>query len=160
MLLPVPYCRGGGPPRAPLRRPPASEKRILNIIYDYLNIEFAFKISYLYICVMTAFDLELYGKSNYDLAAELGARFRAYRIALRMTRTEMAEKAGVSAMTLARFENGSTSSISLSNFIGLLRAIKQLDRIVETIPEIPDSLYHKPRKSGVTQRVRRKKDEK
>jgi transcriptional regulator with XRE-family HTH domain len=109
---------------------------------------------------MNAFDLELYGKSNYDLAAELGARFRAYRIALRMTRMEMAEKAGVSAMTLARFENGNTSSISLSNFIGLLRAIKHLDRIVETIPEIPDSLYHKPRKPGVTQRVRRKKDEK
>lgn len=107
---------------------------------------------------MNSVDLQdLYGKSNYEVAAALGAKFRAYRIALRLTQKDVAEKAGISVITLARFESGVSSSISLSYFIGLLRAIEQLERIAEVIPEIPDSLYTSRK---VAQRVRRKKYEK
>ena len=34
---------------------------------------------------------ELYGRSNNDIIVELGRRFRAYRIALRMTQKDIAE---------------------------------------------------------------------
>ena len=97
---------------------------------------------------------DLYAKSNYEVATELGARLRAYRIALRLTQKEVAEKAGISVITLARFESGASSSISLTYFIGLLRAMEQLERVVDVVPEIPDSLYLS-RKAA--QRVRRKK---
>jgi len=104
---------------------------------------------------MNSVDLQdLYGKSNYEVAAALGTRFRAYRIALRLTQKDVAEKAGISVITLARFESGVSSSISLSYFIGLLRAIEQLERIAEVIP---DSLYTSRK---VAQRVKRKKYEK
>ena len=107
---------------------------------------------------MNNIDLQdLYGKSNHDVAVELGARFRAYRIALRLTRQEVAYKAGVSVITLARFESGHSSAISLPYFIALLRTIGHMESILETIPEIPESLYRKVR---AAQRVRRKKDEK
>ena len=106
---------------------------------------------------MNSIDLQdLYGKSNRDIVAELGARFRAYRVALRFTRKEVAEKAGMSVVTLARFESGQSSAISLPYYIALLRTIGHLERVMDTIPELPDSLY---RKARVAQRVRRKKDE-
>ena len=35
---------------------------------------------------------ELYGRSNNDIIVELGRRFRAYRIALRMTQKDIAER--------------------------------------------------------------------
>jgi len=130
----------------------------LNVIkYDILNKIFAFNISYLYICDMNSIDLQdLYGKSNHEIAAELGARFRAYRVALRLTRKEVAEKAGISIITIARFESGQSSAISLPYYIALLRTIGHLERILDSIPDLPDSLY---RKSRTMQRVRRKKDE-
>lgn len=107
---------------------------------------------------MNSIDLQdLYGRSNHDLAAELGTRFRSYRIALRLTRKEVADKAGMSVITLSRFENGQSSALSLPYFIALLRTIGHLGKIMETIPEIPESLY---RKNRVAQRVRRKRDEK
>lgn len=99
---------------------------------------------------------DLYGKSNHEIAAELGARFRAYRIALRLTQKEVAEKAGVSVLTLSRFETGNSASISLPYFLALLRVIGHLDKITEAIPEIPESLYGPSR---TQHRVRRKKDE-
>jgi transcriptional regulator with XRE-family HTH domain len=99
---------------------------------------------------------DLYSKSNHEVAAELGDRFRKYRIALRLTQKDVAEKSGISVITLGRFEGGHASSISLAHFIALLRVIGQMERIVEAIPEIPDSLYKKPQSA---RRVRRKKNE-
>ena len=101
---------------------------------------------------------ELYGLSNYEVAAELGARFRAYRVALRLTQKDVAEKSGVSVLTISRFEKGAAPSISLYYYIALLRAIQQLERVADSIPEIPESLYGKRR--AAAQRVRRKQDEK
>lgn len=98
---------------------------------------------------------ELYSKSNHEIAAALGARFRAYRIALGLTQKDIAEKTGISLITIARFENGYASSIGLSNYIGLLRATGQLERIVDSIPEIPESLF---RKKANRQRIRKKRN--
>lgn len=99
---------------------------------------------------------ELYGKSNYEIVVALGAKFRSYRIALRLTQQEVARQAGVSVLTLSRFERGIASAIGLSHFVGMMRAVGQLEGIAACVPEIPDSLY---RKHVVSQRVRKKKDE-
>lgn len=100
---------------------------------------------------------DLYGKSNYEIVAALGSRFRSYRIALRLTQKEVAQQAGVSVLTLARFEHGNASAIGLSHFVGLMRAVGQLEAIAASVPEIPDSLYEK---HVISQRVRRRKYEK
>lgn len=110
---------------------------------------------------MEEFDTtDLYERSDYDIISELGARFRDYRIALRLTQKDVAEQGGVSVMTVVRFEKGEGGSIRLDTFVSLLRAIQRLDGIAESIPEIPVSLYaEREARKKQKQRVRRKADE-
>ena len=104
---------------------------------------------------------DLYAKSNNDIVAELGKRFRDYRIALRLTQKEVADQTGVSVMTIVRFERGEGSAIRLDNFVALMRAIQKLDGIADAIPNMPASLYDGPREdSKIKYRVKKRKDEK
>ena len=104
---------------------------------------------------------DLYAKSNNDIVAELGKRFRDYRIALRLTQKEVADQTGVSVMTIVRFERGEGSAIRLDNFVALMRAIQKLDGIADAIPNMPASLYDGLREdSKVKYRVKKRKDEK
>lgn len=104
---------------------------------------------------------ELYGRSNHSISVELGERFKSYRIALRLTQKEIAEHAGVSVMTVVRFENGEADSLGLDKFIALLRCIQRLEPIFDLIPEIPSSLYDiKSLNHNSPKRVRRKRNEK
>ena len=104
--------------------------------------------------------LDLYEKSDSDIAVDLGRRFKDYRIALRLTQKDVAEQSGVSVMTIVRFEKGDACSIRLDNLIALMRAIQKLEGIAEAIPEMPRSLYDmNPEGKSAGRRVRRKKDE-
>mgnify|MGYP003458630348 CR=1 FL=1 len=47
---------------------------------------------------------DLYAKSNNDIVAELGKRFRDYRIALRLTQKEVADLLGISQSYISRLE--------------------------------------------------------
>ena len=60
-------------------------------------------------------------------------RIKQYRINYPLTQSELAQKAGVSARSISRFENG--EDISLSNFMKLLRALDLSDRLIELIPD-------------------------
>lgn len=104
-------------------------------------------------------DYDLYQRSNNDIAAGLGRRFREYRIALRLTQKDVSLQSGVSVMTIVRFENGEVSSIRLDNFIALLRAVQQLEGVSEIIPDIPASLYLSSTQQNGRKRVRRRKNE-
>lgn len=85
--------------------------------------------------------LDIYEKSNNDIALELGVNFKNYRIALGLTQKDISEQSGVSIMTIVRFEKGAACSIRLDNLIALMRAIQKLSNIAQLIPSIPDSLY-------------------
>ena len=104
---------------------------------------------------------ELYGRSNNDIIVELGRRFRDYRKELRMTQKDIAEKTGVSVMTIVRFENGNGCSIRIDNFVALMRSIQRLESISEIFPVIPASLYDiQTADNRVKRRVKRRRDEK
>lgn len=106
------------------------------------------------------FDTELYERSNNDIIVSLGARFRDYRMALRLTQKEISEQSGVSVMTIVRFERGESASIRLDNFVALMRSIQKLEWIAEVIPSIQTSLYDVPvGKKGSNGRVRKRKNE-
>ena len=60
-------------------------------------------------------------------------RLKQYRIHYPMTQSELAEKSGVSARSISRFENG--EDISMSNFMKILRAMELEDRLIEMIPD-------------------------
>lgn len=91
----------------------------------------------------TSDNLELYGFSNSDIAADLGRRFRDYRIALHLTQKDVADQSGVSVMTIVRFENGECGTIGLNKFIALMRAVELLEKIEDVIPDMPENLYEK-----------------
>ncbi|OPZ21199.1 MAG: anaerobic benzoate catabolism transcriptional regulator [Firmicutes bacterium ADurb.BinA205] len=74
------------------------------------------------------------------IANELSSRFKQYRIAASLTRTELAEKSIVSVGTIARFENG--SDIGLLNLIKLLKALEleaNLDMLIPDPQERPSN---------------------
>ena len=106
------------------------------------------------------FDTELYERSNNDIIVSLGARFRDYRMALRLTQKEISEQSGVSVMTIVRFERGESASIRLDNFVALMRSIQKLEWIAEIIPSIQSSLYDaQVGKKGSNGRVRKRRNE-
>jgi len=84
---------------------------------------------------------DFYEYSIPEIVKLLGARFKDYRLRSNMTQKEVAEQSGVSIITITRFENGTSGSISLSTFLLLLKAIECIDGLDELLPELPDSAY-------------------
>lgn len=91
-----------------------------------------------------------------ELVKMLGKRFKDYRLRASMTQKDVAEMAGLSVLSVQRFENGMVNNISLSTFLLLLRAIGSINDLDELMPEQPESpyLYNN---SGKVQRIRHKK---
>ena len=82
---------------------------------------------------------ELYEKSGSDMIRELGKKYSDYRKRMGYTQKEVAEKSGLSVFTISTFENGSSTGITLTSFIKLLRAIDSLDEVEKLLPELPES---------------------
>ena len=58
-----------------------------------------------------------------ELVKMLGSRFKEYRLRANMTQKEVAEMAGLSVLSVYRFENGTVTNISLSTFLLLMKAV-------------------------------------
>ena len=91
-----------------------------------------------------------------ELVRMLGSRFKDYRLRANMTQKEVAEMAGLSVLTVYRFENGSVTNIALSSFLLLLKAVGCINDLSELMPEQPESPYLY-KESKKIQRVRHKK---
>jgi len=100
--------------------------------------------------------IDIYQYSGPEIIARLGKQFRVYRQQLQLTQKEVAEKAGLSIMTIQKFETGNSHDISMNTLLRLLRAIGQLENIENILPDLPDSPYFKPKENATIQRVRRK----
>ena len=75
--------------------------------------------------------------TNSDMLALLAARVREYRLAARLSQKELAEQSGVSQTTISHFEQGVSRNLTLANFISLLRALGQEQRLADVLPELP-----------------------
>ena len=71
----------------------------------------------------------------------LGERFRKYRIALGFTQAELSERAGVSKVTIHKFESGSAGNVSALTLLSLLRYTGLIENFDMLIPEVADSPY-------------------
>ncbi len=97
-------------------------------------------VDILYICGKERWVMEdIYAQSNREIAARLGSRLREYRKRMGLSRKLLSEKSGVSPFTIGAFERGDNPGLSLVSLLALLRAIEQLDRITELLPELPVS---------------------
>lgn len=79
--------------------------------------------------------------SEPDIIRILGERFKDYRLSVRLTQRELAEKTGISHKTISLFESGRGRNITMQNFLTLLRAVGMLQNIGELLPELPTSPY-------------------
>lgn len=93
-----------------------------------------------------------------DILLILGSRIREYRIRLKMTQRELADKSGLSVPTIHRFENGSSQNITLSVFILLVKALGMIDRLDNLLPELPPSPYEFNENGNRIRRIRHKKN--
>lgn len=75
--------------------------------------------------------------TNEDILLTLSKRVKEYRLAMRMSQRELAEKSGVSYTTVSHFEQGKNPNLTLNNFISLLRCIGMENRMSELLPELP-----------------------
>ena len=85
--------------------------------------------------------IDIMGATNYttnsDMLTLLALRVKEYRLAARMSQKELAEQSGVSQTTISHFEQGVSRNLTLANFISLLRALGQEQRLAEILPELP-----------------------
>lgn len=100
---------------------------------------------------------DYYEYSAPELVRMLGSRFREYRLRANLTQKEVAEMAGVSILTIHRFENGTVGNISLGTFLLLLKTVGCINDLELLMPEQPESPYLYKEKNKKIQRVRHKK---
>lgn len=90
-----------------------------------------------------------------EIVVMLGKRFKDYRIGSDLTQQEVADKSGVSVVTIRKFENGHLNNITLGTFIELLRAIDFMQGLDDVLPELPVSPYELEKiQQGKRKRVR------
>ena len=92
-----------------------------------------------------------------ELVRMLGSRFKDYRLRANMTQKEVAEMAGLSVLTVYRFENGTVTNISLGTFLLLMKSIGSINDLNDLMPEQPESPYLYKENKQKIQRVRHKK---
>lgn len=78
--------------------------------------------------------MKIVGNENETIVIkELGYRIKQYRISLKLTQADLADKCEVSPSTVTRIENGNDSK--LSNYLKILGALDLSQNIDMLIPE-------------------------
>jgi transcriptional regulator with XRE-family HTH domain len=88
--------------------------------------------------------------SDRAILEELGKRLRDARLERNLSQTRIAEEAGIARFTLQRMEAG--ESISLINFIRVLRALDLLDGLDRLLPEAAPSPIDEVERRGERRR--------
>lgn len=87
-------------------------------------------------------------------AVEIGDHVVAWRKLQNLTAEQVAERAGISRTTLRRLEHGDPG-VGFDVFLGVARALGQLDRIVEALDPYETDLGRARADETLPQRVRR-----
>lgn len=75
--------------------------------------------------------------SNQDILKELGRHLRQRRLSQNLTQVQLAAQGGIDPGVLRKIEAG--KGYTVSAFIGILRALRLLDALMDAIPEPPAS---------------------
>ncbi len=87
-------------------------------------------------------------------AARLGENLLTWRKLQGLTAQQVADRANISRPTLRRLENGQPA-VSMETFLGVLRALGQLDRVVDALDPYGTELGRARADSTLPKRVRR-----
>lgn len=129
-------------------------------IFIYIMSKYAALYLYLYILFYTFARKEQYmwqEMSNPAILAKIGRRLKDIRIKQNMTQGELAERAGMSILTVANIEKGKPVSILL--FLCAIRELGLLENLELLVPETKISPIELKRMQGKKRyRVRHTKD--
>lgn len=98
-------------------------------------------------------------KSDHDILLLLAERVRAYRLSYRMSQRDLATQAGMSISTLAHFEQGRKSNMTLGNYISLIRAFGMERRMEDVLPPLPITPAGLKEIKKATKRIRLRKND-
>lgn len=88
--------------------------------------------------------------SDAVVLAELGRRIAQHRLNRNLTQDELAQEAGVSRSTVARFEQGESTQVT--NLVRILRALGLLSNLDKLVPEPGVSPVQQLRMGGKSRR--------
>ncbi|MDC7231651.1 MAG: helix-turn-helix transcriptional regulator [Spirochaetales bacterium] len=91
--------------------------------------------------------------SENEILLEIGSQIEKLRLENRIKESDIERLSGVSRKTYYNFKNGK-SGLSLRNFIRILKAINELDRLQRLFPETDSYSPAHPQKSDLPRRVR------
>jgi transcriptional regulator with XRE-family HTH domain len=87
-----------------------------------------------------------------EVCLTLGARLRAQRLAQNMQQAELAQRAGVSKLTILNLEN--KGSVTLQSFIQVVRALGLVDELAPLFALQPKSIALMEAADAASRRVR------
>ncbi len=90
----------------------------------------------------------IYEFSDEDIVNEICKRVKAIRLSCCFSQQELADKAGVSIVTIKRLESCKVSDIALSTLLKILRVSGTLEGVVDLVPELPNSPFLINEKTG------------
>lgn len=97
-------------------------------------------------------------KNDHDILLLLAQRIRDYRLSYRLSQKDLATQSGVSMSTLAHFEQGRKSNMTLGNYIALLRVLGMESRIENVLPPLPVVPSNLKEIKKATKRIRTRKN--
>lgn len=100
--------------------------------------------------MITANSIEM--KSNSEIIAELGGRFKEYRLFCNLTQRDVSEQSGISIFTISQFEKGEARNIGFGTILSLLRSIgflAEAEKLLPPLPPLPYQTTNQKRKERV-----------
>ena len=86
--------------------------------------------------------------SNEDIVTELCKKIKLVRLSCCFSQQELADKSGVSVITVKRIESLKVNDITLGTLLKIMRVSGLLEGIVDLLPDLPASPFLIDEKSG------------
>ena len=100
----------------------------------------------------------IYDLSDEDIIKELCKKVKQVRLSCCFSQKELAEKCGLSIITIKRIESGVVDDITLGTLLKIMRVSGILENIIDLIPDLPESPYLvNPKKGKKIQRFNSKR---
>lgn len=90
----------------------------------------------------------VYEFSNEDIVTELCKKIKLVRLSCCFSQQELADKSGVSVITVKRIESLKVNDITLGTLLKIMRVSGLLEGIVDLLPDLPASPFLIDEKSG------------
>lgn len=83
----------------------------------------------------------IYDLSDENIIKELCKKIKQIRLSCCFSQKELAEKCGLSIITIKRIESGLMEDLTLGTLLKIMRISGILENIVDVIPDLPESPY-------------------